>query len=87
MNGNGTETVIDCFFGIPLFVSIYDSAGNLESVTVFGINVTILFELLKENAVEILASAPFLELSQRKGTSPVLILWAASTVGRASSPS
>jgi hypothetical protein len=38
-----TPTVIDRFFGIPLFVSTYDSAGNLESVTVFGINITFLF--------------------------------------------
>ena len=45
VNGNGTETVIDSFFGIPLFVSAYDSAGDLMSVTVFGINITFLFEL------------------------------------------
>jgi hypothetical protein len=44
VNGNGTETVIDRFFGIPLFVSTYDSAGDLMSVTVFGIDITFLFE-------------------------------------------
>lgn len=37
------ETVIDRFLGFQLFVSTYDSAGNLESVTFFGINVTFLF--------------------------------------------
>jgi hypothetical protein len=46
VNSNGTETVTDSFFGIPLFVSTYDSVGNLESVTLFGMNVTLLFELL-----------------------------------------
>ena len=46
VNSNGTETVTDRFFGITLFVSLYDSAGNLTSVTLFGINVTVLFELL-----------------------------------------
>jgi hypothetical protein len=46
VNGNGTETVTDSFFGIPLFVSTYDSSGNLTSVTMFGINVTVLFEQL-----------------------------------------
>jgi hypothetical protein len=44
VNGNGTETVIDRFFGIPLFISTYDSAGNLMSVTLFGIDITSLFE-------------------------------------------
>jgi hypothetical protein len=43
VNGNGTETVIDRIFGIPLLVSLYDSAGNLVSVTLFGINITFLF--------------------------------------------
>jgi hypothetical protein len=46
VNANGTETVVDRFFGIPLFISTYDSAGHLMSVTLFGFNVTILFELL-----------------------------------------
>jgi hypothetical protein len=46
VNGNDTETVIDKIFGIPLLVSLYDGAGNLESVTLFGIDVTLLFELL-----------------------------------------
>jgi hypothetical protein len=45
VNRNDTETVIDSIFGIPLLVSTYDGAGNLESVTLFGINVTALFEL------------------------------------------
>jgi hypothetical protein len=42
MNSDGTVTVIDSFFGFPLFVSTYDSSGNLVSVTLFGINVTFL---------------------------------------------
>lgn len=46
VNANGTETVVDSIFGITLFVSTYDSSGNLMSVTLFGINITILFELL-----------------------------------------
>lgn len=41
-----TETVTDSIFGIPLFVSLYDGSGNLLSVTIFGIDVTFLFELL-----------------------------------------
>ncbi len=45
VNGNGTETVTDSLFGIPLFVSTYDGNGNLTSVTTFGINITFLFEL------------------------------------------
>lgn len=43
MNSNDTETITDSFFGIPLLVSTYDSAGKLKSVTLFGINVTFLF--------------------------------------------
>ncbi len=31
--------------GIPLFESTYDGNGNLTSVTIFGINITFLFEL------------------------------------------
>jgi hypothetical protein len=46
VNSNGTETVTDKFFGITLFVSTFDSSGDLTSVTIFGINVTLLFELL-----------------------------------------
>ncbi len=46
VNSNGTETVIDRLFGLPLLVSTYDSAGHLRSVTLFGFNVTLLFELL-----------------------------------------
>ncbi len=45
VNGNETEEVIDSLFGISLLVSTYDGAGNLESVTLFGTNVTSLFEL------------------------------------------
>jgi probable HAF family extracellular repeat protein len=43
--GDGTETVTDSIFGIALFVSAYDSNGDLTSVTLLGINVTFLFEL------------------------------------------
>ncbi len=46
VNGNNTETVIDRIFGIPLLISTYDGAGNLENVSLFGIDVTLLFELL-----------------------------------------
>jgi hypothetical protein len=46
VNDNGTETVTDSLFGISLFISLYDAAGNLMSVTFFGINVTPLIELL-----------------------------------------
>jgi hypothetical protein len=45
INGNGTETVVDSIFGIPLFISLYDAAGNLTRVTLFGIDVTLLIEL------------------------------------------
>jgi hypothetical protein len=45
VNGNDTETVTDSLFGTPLLVSIYDGRGDLTSVTLFGINVTSLFEL------------------------------------------
>jgi hypothetical protein len=45
VNGNGTETVTDSLFGIPLLLSTYDGSGDLMSVTLFGINVTALFEL------------------------------------------
>ena len=43
MNGNGTATITDSIFGIALFVSTFDSHGNLVSVDLFGINVTFLF--------------------------------------------
>jgi hypothetical protein len=46
INGNETETVTDSIFGFPLIVSLYDGAGNLISVTFFGINFTALFESL-----------------------------------------
>jgi hypothetical protein len=45
INGNDTETVIDSLFGISLLVSTYDGAGNLTSVTLFGTNITALFEM------------------------------------------
>jgi len=45
INANRTETLTASFFGIPLLVSTFNSSGNLESVTLLGINVTILFEL------------------------------------------
>jgi hypothetical protein len=43
INGNGTETITDSFFGIPLLVATFDQPGNLESVTLFWINITFLF--------------------------------------------
>ena len=43
VNSNGTETVTDSLFGIPLIVSTFDSQGHLMSVTLFGIDVTFLF--------------------------------------------
>jgi hypothetical protein len=46
VNADGTATITDSFFGFPLFVSTFDSHGDLESVYLFGINVTALFELL-----------------------------------------
>jgi hypothetical protein len=46
VNSNETETVTDSIFGFPLIVSLYDGAGNLLSVTLFGIDVTFLFESL-----------------------------------------
>jgi hypothetical protein len=45
VNSNGTETVIDTLFGIPLFISTYDGKGILMSVTLFGIDITWLFRL------------------------------------------
>jgi hypothetical protein len=33
-------------FGFSLLVSTFNPSGNLESVALFGINVTFLFELL-----------------------------------------
>jgi hypothetical protein len=44
MNSDGSVTVTDSIFGIPLLVATYDSSGNLLSVTLFGINVTSLFK-------------------------------------------
>ncbi|HZV06519.1 MAG TPA: choice-of-anchor Q domain-containing protein [Gemmataceae bacterium] len=46
VNANGTETIMDGLFGIPLLVSTFDSSGHLESVTWLGMNVTMLFEML-----------------------------------------
>jgi ELWxxDGT repeat protein len=42
--GNGVEVVTDSIGGISL-VSTYNAAGNLVSVTIFGINITFLFLL------------------------------------------
>ncbi len=44
INSNGTETVVDSLFGFVLFVSTYNGAGVLESVTLFGIDITFLFK-------------------------------------------
>jgi hypothetical protein len=46
VNADGSVTETASFFGIPLLVSTFDSSGHLESVFMFGINVTLLFELL-----------------------------------------
>jgi hypothetical protein len=46
INANRTETLAASFFGIPLLVSTFDSSGRLESVLLFGMNVTALFEML-----------------------------------------
>jgi hypothetical protein len=43
MNGDGTETITDSLFGIPLIVATFDSSGGLVSVTLFGFNITFLF--------------------------------------------
>jgi RHS repeat-associated protein len=44
LNANGTETITDFFFGFPLFVSTFDSSGNLVSVDLFGsLDITFLF--------------------------------------------
>ena len=43
VNANGTETITDSFFGIPLIVSTFDATGRLVSVTLFGFNITFLF--------------------------------------------
>ena len=45
VNANGTETITDSFFGIPLIVSTFDSHGDLMSVDLYGFfNITFLFE-------------------------------------------
>ena len=46
VNADGSVTETARLFGFPLLVSTFNSSGNLESVTFFGINVTVLFELL-----------------------------------------
>jgi hypothetical protein len=44
VNADGTETIIDSFFGIPLIVSTFGSDGNLMSVDLFGFfDITFLF--------------------------------------------
>ena len=45
VNADGSVTETARLFGFPLLVSTFNSSGNLESVTFFGINVTVLFEL------------------------------------------
>jgi hypothetical protein len=42
-NPDGTTTITDNLFGLQL-VSTYNNSGNLQSVTLFGMNVTFLFE-------------------------------------------
>jgi hypothetical protein len=43
VNADGTETITDSFFGIPLIVSTFDSSGGFVGVTYFGIDITFLF--------------------------------------------
>jgi len=43
INANDTETIVDSFFGFPLLVATFDHSGNLDSVDLFGIDVTFLF--------------------------------------------
>lgn len=43
VNANGTETIVDSLFGFPLLVSTFNQFGHLESVTIFGIDITSLF--------------------------------------------
>jgi len=38
-----SETITDPLFGFAPLASTYDSSGNLESVTLFGFNITFLF--------------------------------------------
>jgi uncharacterized repeat protein (TIGR01451 family) len=46
VNADGTETITDSIFGIPLLVAKFNSAGNLTSISLFGIDVTFWFTLL-----------------------------------------
>ncbi len=43
VNADGTATVTDSLFGLPLLVSTFDASGHLENVAFLGINVTFLF--------------------------------------------
>jgi subtilase family serine protease len=43
VNADGTATITDNFFGIPLLLATFDHSGHLVSVTLFGMNVTFLF--------------------------------------------
>jgi hypothetical protein len=45
VNADGTATIVDRIFGIPLLVASFDDQGNLLSVTLLGIDVTLLFKL------------------------------------------
>ncbi len=46
INADGTETVTDSFFGIPLIVATFDSSGKLVDAKLFGIDITFLIMLL-----------------------------------------
>jgi titin len=43
INANGTETLTDSLFGMPLLVSTFDSSGQLMNVKFLGIDATFLF--------------------------------------------
>lgn len=43
VNADGTATVTDDLFGLPLLVSTFDASGQLENVSFLGMNVTFLF--------------------------------------------
>jgi len=45
INDQGTVTITDSLLGFPFLVSTFDRSGELESVLMFGIDVTPLFEM------------------------------------------
>jgi hypothetical protein len=47
VNPDGSVTVTDSFFGFPVLVSHFSPTGQLESVTLFGIDITFIFELFQ----------------------------------------